>query len=415
MKKRHGYASLAALMAVVALICVGIYLSVGTAKGRPALRTPPASANPVWIGTWSASPVYAAPTTTAPGAPSGSAGRSVRNIVHTSIGGTAARVTLSNLAGTAPLKVDSVSLAVRAGNGPAALPGTLRRVTFQGAPHATVAGGGQLVSDPVVLRIPYDGDLLISIHTPGPGSVVTTHPQARQTSYLAEGDHTLDERGEGYTGRTTSWHHISAVDVLTAEARGTVVAIGDSITDGVSSTRDTNRRWPDVLSDRLGGRYGVLNQGISGNRLLTYGRGPSTLERLDRDALERPGARTVIVLIGINDLLHAPYSPTADRLIEGLGELTRRAHARDLRVVGSTLMPCYGYPLCTPALEAERTRVNAAIRSGRIFDTVVDFDRALRDPYAPHQLYPAYDSGDHLHPSDAGYERMGRSVDPARL
>ncbi|MEU0391279.1 SGNH/GDSL hydrolase family protein [Streptomyces sp. NPDC006208] len=415
MKKRHGYASLAALMAVVVLICAGIYLSVGTAKGRPALRTPPPSAASVWIGTWSASPVLAAPATTAPGSPSGRAGRSVRNVVHTTVGGTAARITLSNLTGTQPLKIGSVSLAVRADGGAEAMPGTLRRVTFQGAPAATVGAGDQLVSDPVVLRIPYDGDLLISVHTPGTGGTVTSHPQARQTSYLAAGDHTLDESGDDYTGVTTSWHHLTAVDVLTSEARGAIIAVGDSITDGVSSTRDANLRWPDVLADRLGGRYSVLNQGISGNRLLAEGRGPSVIDRFDRDVLARSGARTVIVAIGINDLLRPSYPLSTDALTDGLAELTRRAHARGLRVVGATLTPCGGYPMCTPAVEAERTRVNNVIRSGGIFDAVVDFDRALRDPYAPHRLSPAYDYGDHLHPSDAGFARMGAAVDPAQL
>jgi lysophospholipase L1-like esterase len=421
MNNRHGYATLAALMAVVALICCAIYLGVGATKGRTAVRASAAPA-PAWVGTWSAAPVTAAPIRSAgPTGPAGStghtgpAGLSVRNVVHTSIGGSAARITLSNLLGARPLKIAQVSLAVRTGDGPAAVPGTLRQVTFQGANALTVAAGGQRLSDPVALRIPYDGDLLVTVHTPGPGGPATSHPHARQTSYLAEGDRTQDERGDAYTRQTLSWHHVTAVDVLTPDARGAIIAIGDSITDGVSSTPDANRRWPDVLADRLGGDYGVLNQGISGNRLLMYGRGPSTLDRFERDVLDQTGAKTVIVAIGINDLLRAPYEPTADRLTAGLAELTRRAHARGLRVVGTTLLPCGGHYLCTPAVEAARIKVNAAVRAGRIFDAVVDFDRALRDPYAHYRMRPAYDSGDHLHPSDAGYRRMGGAVDPARL
>ncbi|NWF30078.1 SGNH/GDSL hydrolase family protein [Streptomyces sp. PKU-EA00015] len=414
MSKRSGYAALAALVSAVVLICGGIYLGVGAVKAKPAVRKPPA-ATPLWIGTWAASPVGIAPVATVAGAPSGSHGRSVRNVVHTSIGGTAARVTVSNLYGTLPLRISAVSLAVRAGDdGPEAVRGTLRPVTFGRATGATVAPGGQLVSDPVVLRIPYDGDLLVTVHTPAPGGV-TSHTHARQTSYVAEGDHTRDEAGDAYRTETRSWHHVTAVDVLTAEARGAVVAVGDSITDGVSSTPDTNRRWPDVLADRLAGRYGVLNEGISGNRLLSQDRGPSTLDRFDRDVLSRSGARTVIVAIGINDLLRAPYTPPGDGVVTGLTELSRRARAQGLRVIGATLMPCGGHLRCTPAVEAERLEVNAAIRAGGIFDAVVDFDRALRDPYAPQRLRPVYDSGDHLHPSDAGYARMGASVDVKAL
>ncbi|MEU0369864.1 SGNH/GDSL hydrolase family protein [Streptomyces sp. NPDC006283] len=414
MNKRQGYVNLAALMTAVALICGGIYLGVGTVKKRPEVRTPPVS-TPEWIGTWAASPVAAAPVTHAPGAPSGREGRSLRNVVHTSIGGTAARVTFSNLYGTEPLLITGASLAVRESGSPAAVTDSLRRLTFDGAAETTVAPGGRIVSDPVELRIPYDGDLLISVHTPAPGGPVTSHPQARQTSYIADGDHAQEEAGDAYTEQSLSWYHVTAVDVLTSEARGAVVAIGDSITDGVSATADSNRRWPDVLADRLGGRYGVLNQGISGNRLLEYGRGPSTLERFDRDVLGRSGVRTVIVAIGINDVLRAPHAPTADNVTAGLRELADRAHARGLRVIGSTLMPCGGLSRCTPAVEAERLKINAAIRSGGIFDAVVDFDRALRDPYAPGRLKPVYDSGDHLHPSDAGYARMGGAVDLTAL
>lgn len=411
MNKRRGYATLAALTSVVALVSGAIYIGVGAAQGRAGVRTAvPAPA--VWVGTWSAAPAKAAP------AVGGHAGRSVRNVVHTSIGGTAARITLSNLLGEQPLKIAQVSLAVRAGHGPAAVPGTLRRVTFRGAGAVTVAAGGHRVSDPVVLGIPYDGDLLVTVATTSPGGQVTVHPQARQNSYVAAGDRTQDAGADAYTRRTGAWQHLTAVDVLTRDARGAVVAIGDSITDGVTSTSDANRRWPDVVADRLNrhgkDHYGVLNQGISGNRLLTDGRGPSTLARFDRDVLAQAGVRTVIVAIGINDLLRGTDTG-ADRITAGYAELARQAHARGLRVIGATLMPCAGHRRCTPALNAVREKVNAAIRTGRIFDSVVDFDRALRDPYAPDRLRPVYDSGDHLHPSDAGYARMARTVDPARL
>lgn len=270
MHKRRGYASLAALTAVVLLISGAIYVGVGALKGRAAAGTTAARAA-VWVGTWSAPPVEAA------GGGQGERGaRSVRNVVHTSIGGTAARLTLSNLLGRRPLTVAQVSLALRAGSGADAAPGSLRQVTFHGLRGVTIAPGGQSVSDPVVLEIPYDGDLLVSVATPG--GPVTVHPRARQTSYVADGDRTRDVGGQAYTSRIHTWQHVTAVDVLTREADGAVVAIGDSITDGTTATADANRRWPDVLADRLGRRgaprYSVLNAGISGNRLLEGGAVP---------------------------------------------------------------------------------------------------------------------------------------------
>ncbi|MFE6131729.1 GDSL-type esterase/lipase family protein [Streptomyces sp. NPDC056437] len=411
MNMRRGYATLAGVTAVIVLICSAIYLGVEAAQGRTAVRTAVGSPA-VWVGTWAAAPVQADLQDTARG------DRSVRNVVHTSIGGSAARLTLSNLAGREPLHIARVSLALRAGTTAAAVPGTLRRVTFRKAEAVTIAPGGQFVSDPVTLGIPYNGDLLVSIHTPADGPV-TLHPRARQTSYLADGDRTDDVSGDSYTEQTFAWRHLTAVDVLTQDVRGAVVTIGDSITDGVTSTIDTNRRWPDRLFERLNAhgteQFAVVNQGISGNRLLLEGRGPSALARFDRDVLARPGVRTVIVAIGINDLLRASYEPDAASVTAGLTQLARRAQARDLRVLGATLLPCAGHHRCTRAVQEARQDINAAVRSGRIFDAVVDFDRALRDPYAPGRLLPRYDSGDHLHPSDAGFARMARAVDPARL
>ena len=408
---RRGYTILAALISLVVLVCGAIYLGVGAAHGGTAGRTAP-HAVVGWVGTWAAAPAEARTE-------GHRSDRSVRNVVHTSIGGSAARVTLSNLLGRHPLSVAHVSLALRAGNGPAAVPGTLRAVTFQGATAVTIAAGAQSMSDPVAMDVPYDRDLLVTVHTPAGRGTVTVHPRARQTSYVADGDRTRDLTGDAYTIRTRVWQYLTAVDVLTGDARGAVVAVGDSITDGVTSTADANRRWPDVLADRLNrrgaGHYGVINEGISGNRLLHDGRGPSTIARFDRDVLARPGARTVILAIGINDLLHGPGTPSAAPVTAGLAQLAHRAHAHGLRVVGATLLPCGGHHRCTPAVDAVRGQVNAAIRTSRVFDAVVDFDRALRDPYAPDRLRPAYDSGDHLHPSDAGYARMGRAVDPARL
>ncbi|MFE7776301.1 SGNH/GDSL hydrolase family protein [Streptomyces sp. NPDC057445] len=418
--QRAGYGLFAALVALTLLICGAIITSFTLAGndprqpsgagfgtgGRHGGATAQAVGTGGWAGTWSAAPGKAG------AAPSG--GYSARNVVHTTLGGSQARITLSNLFGTEPLRIGHASVAVAvAADGAAALPGTLRQVLFAGRASVTVPPGGHVVGDPALLPVPEDGHLLVTVHVPAPGTV-TLHARARQTSYLAAGDRTRDTDGTAYTGRTSAWHYLTAVDVRNPAALGTVVAIGDSLTDGAGSTPDADRRWTDNLAERLrAGRwgYGVVNQGISGNRVLTDGTGPSALSRFERDVLDRSGARVVVIALGINDIIRPPRPADPAAVTAGLQSLAQQARAHGLRVVGATLMPFEGHRRHSPALEAVREEVNAAIRAGTVFDAVLDFDRALRDPYAPDRLDPAYDSGDHLHLNDAGYARMARSVD----
>ncbi|QIQ04644.1 SGNH/GDSL hydrolase family protein [Streptomyces liangshanensis] len=448
MTRPRGSALLGALIGVAALVGAatvsGLGFGYGSSsghgsgafQGRTSVgRAAPASAG-AWTGTWAA-----APGGPEPGAPHGYPGRSLRNVVHTSIGGTSVRITLSNRYGTGDLRIGHASVALRgpgaggatggttgAGTGAvdaaattpgeggaAAVPGTMRRVTFGRSPAVTVPPGGQVVSDPVRLRVPSGGDLLVTVYTPAAGGPVTYHRYALQTSYVARGDRTEDTGGRAYTGRTTNWRYLTAVDVLAADARGAVVTFGDSITDGVGSRPGANHRWPDDLAVRLRDRHiGVLNEGIGGNRLLgsgvRRGKGESGLVRFRGDVLDRAGVRAVVVDLGINDIL-AGRERDPGRIVGALKELTAQAHGRGLRVIGSTLTPFGGYSGYTTAGERVRQQVNAAIRAGGVFDDVVDFDRALRDPHAPDRLSPAYDSGDHLHPSDAGYRVMARTLD----
>lgn len=439
MTRPRGFALLGALTGLVALVCAGVitgygHLGYGSGgRGGTQARTPVGVAAPAvaahWTGTWAAAPAGAEP-----GAPNGYPGRTIRNVVRGSVGGTGVRITFSNLYGTRPLLIGHASVALRAAGGTAArsasaAAGTMRRLTFARRAAVSVPPGGQILSDPVALRLPPATDLLVTLFTPVPGGPVTYHPRALQTSYLADGDRTEDLDGRAYDRRTPSWRYLTAVDVLAPDARGAVVAFGDSITDGVGSRADTNHRWPDFLAARLRDRdqdgrrtrtavaprpYGVLNEGIGGNRVLgdgvARGKGASGLDRFRRDVLDRAGARIVVVDLGINDILGGGERNPA-RITAGLRNLTRQAHARGLRVIGSTLTPFGGYSGHSAAGEAVRERVNAEIRAGHVFDDVVDFDRALRDPYAPGRLLPAYDSGDHLHPSDEGYRVMARSLD----
>ncbi|MET9554969.1 SGNH/GDSL hydrolase family protein [Streptomyces sp. NPDC006645] len=451
MTRQRGFALLAGLLTVVALVCATIFVGVGTlgrgAGGKTGSdegsgdqaaasgggtggrgRTPVGSAAPAsaesWIGTWAA-----APAGIEPGVPNGHVGRSIRNVVHTSIGGTAARITLSNLFSREALLIGHASIAVADSHQDAgAVPGTMRSVTFGKRTSVVVPPGGHVLSDPVRLQVPQDADLLVTVHTPAPGGPVTYHPRALRTSYTALGDRTRDLDGDAYIERAPVWRYLTAVDVLNRRARGSVVVIGDSITDGIGSSYDADRRWTDTLADRLrGSGLGVLNAGISGNRVLrqslAVGKGPSAVSRFGRDVLGQSGTEVVFVELGINDIIRRPQETDPDLVVAGLRNLTRQAHARGLRVVGSTLMPFGGNPRHTEQLEAVRDRVNDTIRSGAVFDRTVDFDRLLRDPYAPDRLRPDYDSGDGLHPSDAGYVAMGRFVDledlvgtePARL
>jgi lysophospholipase L1-like esterase len=366
------------------------------------------------------------------------AGRSVRNVVHTSVGGTSARITLSNLYGSSPLTVTHASIAVAAGTGTAeALPDTMRRLTFGGNTTVVIPAGQQALSDPAGLRVPADGDILVTTYSPTPSGPVTYHPRARQISYAAVGDRTEDPTGTAYTEQTEYWRHLSAVDVLSEEAAGTVVAFGDSLTDGVGSTTNTNQRWPDLLSDRLRAaveagrdvpRYSVVNQGIGGNRVLADGLGrpaenQAGVSRFARDVLGRTNVKVAVVDLGINDILRNPRVADPDAILTGLRSLVRQAHARGVKVVGGTLMPFGGHRGYTDARENVRQTINAEIRAGRVYDAVVDFDKAVRDPYDPRRFHPGYDSGDHLHPSDQGYERMAAAFDlddlkgsvPARL
>ncbi|MHC3470501.1 SGNH/GDSL hydrolase family protein [Streptomyces sp. 7R007] len=436
MTRKHGYALLSAIIALIVGLSAALYVGVAADDGSTTTNAlaqgggqrgsaAPASTG-TWVGAWSASPAGAEPGTETDGL----AGRSVRNVVHASVGGTSARITLSNLYGSTALTVTHATIAVAAGAGTAAASaGTMTRLTFDGAPTVVVPAGGQVLSDAVRILIPRDSDVLVTTYSPTPSGPVTYHPRARQISYVGEGDLTDDVTGTGYTGQVAYWRYLTALDVLSNESDGTVVAFGDSLTDGVTSTQNANHRWPDYLMDRLRTavgsgrkvpRYSVVNEGISGNQVLASGRGrpadnPAGLDRFARDVLDRTNVKVVVVDLGVNDILRNPRLADPDRILTGLRTLVDRAHARGVKVVGATLMPFQGHQGYSPAREAVRERINAQIRAGKVYDAVVDFDKALRDPYNPRRLRADYDSGDHLHPSDKGYRRMAEVLDPDDL
>ncbi|MBZ9641341.1 SGNH/GDSL hydrolase family protein [Streptomyces sp. PSKA30] len=348
----------------------------------------------------------------------GTPDRSYRLVVRTSVGGDDLRIRLSNAFGDRPVTFDSVYAGVRR-TGAELVPGSNRRLTFDGARSVTVPAGATAYSDPLPGRLPAATDLVISLHSPDAAGPATGHWMAMQTSYAAQGDHTAEEGATNWTDTVGSWFYLDAVTVRTSASTGAVVALGDSITDGWQSSTDLNRRWPDYLARRLRAATGttvkgMANEGISGNKVLADGAGQSALNRLDRDVLSHPGVRTVFLFEGVNDI-KAHTGVTAEDLIAGYREIVDRAHAAGKCVVGATVGPFKGWSEWDPAAEAVRQEVNAFIRNSGAFDAVTDFDRILRNPYDPERILPFFDNGDHLHPNDKGMQALADAVDIENL
>ncbi len=276
--------------------------------------------------------------------------------------------------------------------------------------------GGQVLSDAVRLAVRPFERLAVSVYLSGPTGAPTEHRRAQQINYVATGDHALDREPEEFRTRTVSWYFATAVEVRrSVRGAGTVVAFGDSITDGVGSRTDANARWPNDLARRLKTRRGatlsVVDAGIGGNRLLEGSRccGVSALARFDSDVLRQPNVNGVIVLEGINDIGHGADLPV-QRIIGGYRQLIERAHAAGVKIYGATLTPFEGSHYWTPTHRAMRDAVNRWIRRSGAFDGIIDFAATVADPRNPERLRRAYDSGDHLHPNDAGYRAMARAV-----
>jgi lysophospholipase L1-like esterase len=396
-----------ALFVVLALLCAS-----------------PAAAAPRWIGTWASAQQPIEPAGTAPDVDL--SGVTLRQVVRLSVGGDKVRLRLSNAFGIAPLMLSAVHVARAVSPGsPRIDVSTDKAVTFAGGGTVTIPAGADYLSDPIALPVGPRSDLAISIRYDAAPAHQTQHTASHATSWTLAGDHVAAPDLPG-AKTFTHWLQISGVDVSRASG-GAVVALGDSITDGSWSTTDGNDRWPDVLATRLQADprtagLGVLNVGIGGNRVLLDGRGPSALARFDRDVLTQAGARYLVVLEGVNDLgtltKDQPATPQAHadlvrRLTAAYAQIIARAHERGLRVYGATILPFGGAVSYHPdaANEADRQAVNAWIRTPGHFDGVIDFEVAVRDPARPDRLLPANDSGDHLHPSPAGYRAMGQAID----
>ena len=363
-----------------------------------------------------------APAAAQPAAPANTLdNQTARMIVRTSIGGSRIRVQFSNAFGTAPVELGAAHVAIRSKDS-AIVAGSDRPLLFNGKESARILPGAVLLSDPVDLVVPKLSDLAISVYVPGPSGVASQHSQALHTTYISKQGDTTGQSEMADATTTRAWYWISSVDVLAPADAGAIVAFGDSITDGTTSTVDANRSWPTLLSERLVANpatrdVSVLNMGIAGNQILADGAGVSALARFDRDVISQSGVKWLMILEGINDMNFASLrgnapgpALTADDLIGGMKQMIERAHTHGIKVIGCTLTPFGG---ATDAVEAMRQALNVFIRTGGAFDAVVDFDKVIRDPSDPKQFIKGYNNTDRLHPNDTGYKAMADSVDLA--
>lgn len=383
--------------------CAAIFLMF-VFSGQLKAQDSPAS---VWAGTWASAPVQADEKRVLHE-------ETLRQIVHTSIGGSHVRIHISNLFGTQPLRIEDVHIA-RANRGPSIVPGTDRSLHFDGQPFVVIPAGEAAISDSIGFNVPALTDIAVTMYLPGSVIAPTFHPSAHRTNYIASGDVSSAETMID-PKTAASYYLLTNVDVEDRNAKGAVVTLGASITEGYITTQGANCSWPSVLAERLqqsGQNIAVLNEGIAGNRLLTDGAGAKALSRLERDVLSQPGVRWVIFSDDpINDLGSTRPQPTAAALIDGMQQLIKKAHSKNIKVLCSTLTPYEGANYWTPTGEAAREEVNTFIRSmASGCDAVIDQDAATHDPAHPTRYLSEYDNGDHLHPNDAGHRAIANVID----
>jgi lysophospholipase L1-like esterase len=420
------------LLVVAALLLAGSELvrleSVSAASARPDHHQAHGDREPLlprathWVAAWGASPQSA---TSRNESANGFADQTIRNIVFSSIGGPMVRVELTNSFGLQPLEIGRAAIGVQAA-GASVAPGTNQALSFSGSASVLIPPGAEALSDPVRLTVAAEQPLAVSVFVPNFTGPATQHANAQQVNYVAGGDRALDAGAGAFTGQTQSWDFVDSVDVLSPSADlGAVVALGDSITDGVGSPTNANARWPNDLARRLDAqghpRLSVVDEGIGGNRVLNDAIccGENAVARFGSDVVAQSDVREVILLEGINDiafsqhhgLLSAPHTNvSAAQIIAGYEQIIGQAHAAGLKIFGGTLTPFKGATYWTPAGEAKREAINRWIRTSRAFDGVINFARAVADPRHPEILRPAYDSGDHLHPDAAGYRAMANAI-----
>ena len=370
-----------------------------------------------WVGTWGTAVQLTEPSNLPPSP--GLSGNTLRQVVHVSLGGSRLRMHFSNRFGTEPVTLEAVHLANSLG-GSAIDTSSDRALAFGGSsPSVTIPPGGSAVSDPFEYALRPLSDVAVTIRFGETSAAVTGHPGSRTTSYLQDGNAVAAPEMPS-AAQADRWYIIAGIDVV-APGAAAVVTLGNSITDGRGSGTNRQNRWPDELArrlqaDRRTADVAVLNMGIGGNCVLKACLGPSALDRFERDVLDRPGARWLIILEGVNDIGNAgpaQVDAVADDLIEAYRQMAEQARSEGIRVYGATILPFGGSFYDTPEREQARSKVNVWIRSSGAFDAVIDLDAALRDPDDPTRLRPEADTGDHLHPNEQGYRMIAESIDLA--
>jgi len=430
MKSRLTVAAASAVAATVAALAAVV--STGPIASAAGQAPAPAPASG-WSATWASAMQQPVPGNSLTGTnwSDGFTDQTIRQVIRVTGAGSRVRIRLSNLYGSGPLRVTGATIA-RTGTGAAVEPGTVRSLTFGRARSVTIPAGQVTASDPAALPVAPLESLTVTLFFAGPTGPATFHEDGQTVSYRADGDHRFDTGATAFGSDTShSFYYLTGVDVAGVDGaggtRGTVVAFGDSITNGHNSTPGGNDRYPDALAERLVAAHrplAVVNTGISGNELLNGLPcfGEKGLTRFQRDALSQPGVRTVIFLEGENDIWDSEgnyglcgETPriTADQLIAGYQTLIRAAHARGIRIIGATMTPFKAPYIPDDAFqraEAVRDQVNHWIRTSGEFDAVADFAQAVADPADPAELSPAYNSGDYLHPNDAGYRAIAATI-----
>jgi lysophospholipase L1-like esterase len=379
-----------------------------------------------WVAAWGTAQQLAVPARAIPSAvayPQKVVAQTVRMVARVTVTGKAVRVALSNSFGYAPVLIDAAQVA-RLAEGPAIRPGSNRVLTFGGSASVVLAPGAQVYSDPIEFEVPAQADVVVSLYLADDSGPTTAHPIGLRNAWLAPGNQVAAEKLQD-ASQFRSYLWLAGIEVLADPEAATIIAFGDSITDGFSTTPEADLPWPSILARRLAAQRNlppraVINMGISGNRVLREGAGSSALARFDRDVLSRPGVRWVLLMEAINDIgfsaiagLPASEKATAADIIGGYRMLIGRARLHGLSIIGCTLTPFEGVNTFTEAGENMRQTVNKWIRDSGEFDAVVDFDAAIRDPAAQRKMRAQFDSGDHIHPNDAGNKAMADAVDLA--
>ena len=405
--------------------CVLLCLLALCVTSTTSIASGPSVGESQWVATWGAAMVAAADNA------SNVSGQTLRLIVHTSVGGSQARIWLSNRFGTVPMHISAAHIAICEAATPqpdsdmsAIKTASDRALTFNGEPSFTIAPGATVVSDGVGLDVPALSNIAVSLYFSDHTLASTQHGGANQTSYAATGNATSVATMSGTSWEKRSWYVLTGVDVY-APGKSAIAVLGDSITDGNHSTQSANHRWPDILAQRLAanqasrsaGVLGVVNVGISGNRVLLDGDGPNAMARLEWDVLARSGVRYLILFHGINDLEsagrdHQPFPELVKDIESGLAQIAKQAHDHGIRVIAATQMTdSRDFKVAWPDRETARMALNQWILTAHIFDGTIDFDKTMRDPKCPTQMLGDYNSGDFVHPNDAGYKAMADSID----